>query len=167
MSLANVHCNMSTAWFEVSDFCDIINTEPSLGLWLVILLFPCVMEILKLWISRTGRFLHPNQPYSNKDTPTPTGPYLLIVPLPGPSIYKLSQHANKAQVHTYAYIIICIYLQSQSSRYSKIGCLYLIIRNTRFSFKIQIAGSYILLLFQLPFLTGYPSHNYTHINSQS
>ena len=28
--------------------------------------------------------------YSNKAMPTPTGPYLLILPLPGPSIYKPS-----------------------------------------------------------------------------
>jgi hypothetical protein len=28
--------------------------------------------------------------YSNKTTPTPTGPHPLIVPLPGLSIYKLS-----------------------------------------------------------------------------
>ena len=28
--------------------------------------------------------------YSNRATPTPTGPHLLIVPLPEPSIYKPS-----------------------------------------------------------------------------
>ena len=33
--------------------------------------------------------------YSNKVTPTPTGPQLLIVLLPGPSIYKPSQSYTK------------------------------------------------------------------------
>jgi hypothetical protein len=26
--------------------------------------------------------------HAHSDTPTPTGPHILIVPLPGPSIYK-------------------------------------------------------------------------------
>ena len=54
------HCNESLVWFEVSGFCDTINIGSSLGLLRVILLLPCVMEILKFWISRTGSFMYPN-----------------------------------------------------------------------------------------------------------
>jgi hypothetical protein len=40
-------CNESLAWFEVSGLCDTINTGSLLELLLwVILLLPCVMEIL-------------------------------------------------------------------------------------------------------------------------
>jgi len=34
-------------------------------------------------------FFQQGHTYSNKTTPTPTRPYLLIEPLPGPSIFKL------------------------------------------------------------------------------
>lgn len=44
----NVYCNESLVWFEVSGFCDTINIESSLVLLPVILLLPCVMEILQL-----------------------------------------------------------------------------------------------------------------------
>jgi len=58
-SLANVHCNESLVWFEISGFCDTINIGPSSGL-LVILFLPCVMEIPWLWNRRTGPFMNPN-----------------------------------------------------------------------------------------------------------
>jgi hypothetical protein len=51
--LANVHCRDSLQWFEASGFCSTVNTGSSLGLLLDILLFPCVMEILQLWIYRS------------------------------------------------------------------------------------------------------------------
>lgn len=47
-------------WFKVFGFCDTLNVESSLELLTVILLLPCVMEILQLWISRTGPFTHPD-----------------------------------------------------------------------------------------------------------
>lgn len=59
-SLVNVHCNEALVWFEVSGYCDTINTSSSLGLLLVILLLPCVMEILQFWLSRTNPFSWPN-----------------------------------------------------------------------------------------------------------
>jgi hypothetical protein len=59
-SLANGHCSESLVWLEISGFCDSINIWSSSGLLLVILLLPCVMEILQLWNSRTGPFRHPN-----------------------------------------------------------------------------------------------------------
>lgn len=37
------------------------------------------------------QFLQQGHTYSNKVTPTLTGPHLLIVPLPGPSIFKPAQ----------------------------------------------------------------------------
>lgn len=58
-SLANVHCNESLVWFEVFGFCDTITIGNSSGILLVILLLSCVMEILRLWISRTGTFMYP------------------------------------------------------------------------------------------------------------
>ena len=39
-----------------SGFCDIINIESSSGLFLVILLLPCVPEILQLWVIRARPF---------------------------------------------------------------------------------------------------------------
>jgi hypothetical protein len=56
--LANVLCNESLVCFKASGFCYTISTGPSLGLLLDMLLFPCVMEILKLWICRTGSFMN-------------------------------------------------------------------------------------------------------------
>jgi hypothetical protein len=41
-------------------FCDTINIGSSLGLLLIILLLSCVIEILQLWISRTGLVTSPN-----------------------------------------------------------------------------------------------------------
>ena len=38
-----------------------------------------------------AHLLQQGHAHSNKATPTPTRPHPLIVPLPGPSIYKLSQ----------------------------------------------------------------------------
>jgi hypothetical protein len=48
--LANVHCNEFLVWFKASGFCYTINIGSSLGLLLDILLLPCIMEILQLWI---------------------------------------------------------------------------------------------------------------------
>jgi hypothetical protein len=53
--LVNVNCNESLVWFEL--FCDTINIESSLGLLPVILLLPCVMEVLQLQNGRTGPFV--------------------------------------------------------------------------------------------------------------
>lgn len=61
-SLTNIHWNESLVWFEVSSFCDTINTKSSLGLLLAVLLLPCVMETLQLWIIRTSPIMHPNSP---------------------------------------------------------------------------------------------------------
>lgn len=55
-SLANVHRNESLIGIEVSVFCDTINTGSLSVILLVILLLPHVIEILKLWISRTDLF---------------------------------------------------------------------------------------------------------------
>lgn len=55
-SLANVHCSKWLVWFRISGFCDTINIASSLGLLPVTLLLPCVIEILKLWMDRTGLF---------------------------------------------------------------------------------------------------------------
>jgi hypothetical protein len=41
-------------WYEASGFCYAINTGISWGLLSDILLLPCVMEVLQLWIRRTG-----------------------------------------------------------------------------------------------------------------
>jgi hypothetical protein len=59
--LANVQSNDSLIWFEISDFCYIINTEPGL---LSVVLLPCVIEVLQLWfcsffasaVHRCGRY---------------------------------------------------------------------------------------------------------------
>jgi hypothetical protein len=56
--LANIHCNESMVWFVASGFCYTINTGSSPGLLLDILLPPCVMEILQLWICNTGPFTY-------------------------------------------------------------------------------------------------------------
>ena len=56
----SVHFSESLVWLEISGFCDTINIGSSLGLLPVILLLPCVMEVLQLWNSRTGPFMHPN-----------------------------------------------------------------------------------------------------------
>ena len=44
---------------KVSGFCDTI-IRFSQGLFLVILLLACVIQILKLWMSKTSPFTHPN-----------------------------------------------------------------------------------------------------------
>jgi hypothetical protein len=54
--LANAHCHESLVCFKASGFCYTINTGSSPGLLSDILLLPCVMEFLKLWICRTGPF---------------------------------------------------------------------------------------------------------------
>ena len=46
---------------EASGFCYTIENRPSLGLLLDILLLPCVMRILKLWIYRTSTFICSNR----------------------------------------------------------------------------------------------------------
>ena len=52
--LQMAHCNESLICFEASGFCYTINTGPSQRLLSDILLLPYVMEILQLWICRTG-----------------------------------------------------------------------------------------------------------------
>lgn len=59
-SLAKVHCNEPLVWFEASVFSDTIKIGFSPRLLLVILLLSCVMEILQLWVYRTGPFTSPN-----------------------------------------------------------------------------------------------------------
>lgn len=44
-------------WFKATGFYYTMNAGPSLGLILVMLLLPCVMEILQLWDYRTGPFM--------------------------------------------------------------------------------------------------------------
>ena len=44
----NVYCNESLVWLKASGFCYSINPGSSSGL---LLLWPCVMEILQLWVS--------------------------------------------------------------------------------------------------------------------
>ena len=56
----DLHCTETLVWIKISGFCDIVNIGSSLGLLPVILLSPCVVEILQLWISRTGPCMHPN-----------------------------------------------------------------------------------------------------------
>jgi hypothetical protein len=56
--LANTHCNESLVWFQVSGFCDTINIGSSSALLPIILLLQRVMEILRLWTSKTGPFKH-------------------------------------------------------------------------------------------------------------
>jgi hypothetical protein len=54
------------------------------------------LRVLHLHLKAASRILVSRQYYeglkahTHSDTPTPTGPHLLIVPLPGPSIYKPS-----------------------------------------------------------------------------
>lgn len=52
--LAIVHYKELLVWFKVSGFCCTLNAGPSLELLLVISMFPCVVEILLLWVYRTG-----------------------------------------------------------------------------------------------------------------
>lgn len=46
-------------WFQISDFCDAIHIGFSLDFLPVILLLPCVMEILELWL------FHMSQPFAD------------------------------------------------------------------------------------------------------
>ena len=55
--LAGVHCKESLVWFEASGFYYTINAGPSLGQPMVILLLPCVVEILQFWVWRASRFI--------------------------------------------------------------------------------------------------------------
>lgn len=59
-SFADVHCNESSFWFEISGFCDTLSIGFSGGLLQVILWLSCVMEVLQLWISRTDLYMCPN-----------------------------------------------------------------------------------------------------------
>lgn len=56
--LVRVHYKESLVWFEVSGFCYTINAGSSPELLLVILLLPCAVEILKLWVCRTGPIMY-------------------------------------------------------------------------------------------------------------
>jgi hypothetical protein len=58
----HLHLQMFIAVSHWSGFCDTINIGTSRGFFQVILLSPCVMEILQLWISKTGHFTHPSHP---------------------------------------------------------------------------------------------------------
>lgn len=49
---ADVHCTGSLLCFETSGFCRTISAESSPGLLWDILLLPCGVEILQLWICR-------------------------------------------------------------------------------------------------------------------
>jgi hypothetical protein len=57
--LENISCIESLVWFEVSGFYDTTNSRSSSGLLPCILVLPCVMEILQLWIIRTDPLTHP------------------------------------------------------------------------------------------------------------
>jgi hypothetical protein len=57
-TLANF--NESLYWFNICSFCDTINIGSSWGLFPVILLLPCVREILQPWVRKTGPFTHHN-----------------------------------------------------------------------------------------------------------
>lgn len=59
-SLSNGHWNESWVWYDVSGFCDTITIETSPGLLLVILVLIYLMEILQLWNSHNGPFIHSN-----------------------------------------------------------------------------------------------------------
>jgi hypothetical protein len=50
---ATIHCNESLVWVKASGFCYTVNTRSSPSLFLNIVLLPCVMELLQLWICRT------------------------------------------------------------------------------------------------------------------
>jgi hypothetical protein len=56
--LVNVQCDESLVWFKASGSCYTISTGSSLGFLSDILSLPYVMEILQLWICRTGPFMH-------------------------------------------------------------------------------------------------------------
>jgi hypothetical protein len=59
-SLANVHCSEPSDFcLEASGFRNTINTGSSPGLLSDILLLPCVMEVLQLWICRVVSFCAP------------------------------------------------------------------------------------------------------------
>jgi hypothetical protein len=58
--LGNVHYIESLVWFKIPGVCDTINIGLSLGFLLVILLLPCVVEILQLQVGQTGPFRCPN-----------------------------------------------------------------------------------------------------------
>jgi hypothetical protein len=60
-SLASIHCSTSLVWSKIAGFCDTISIDSSPGLFPVILVLPCVMEILQLWVTRTGLFTGPKQ----------------------------------------------------------------------------------------------------------
>jgi hypothetical protein len=56
--LAKVHCNESLVWYEASGFCYSISTITKLGLFMDVLMLPCVMEIPWFWIYKSGSFMH-------------------------------------------------------------------------------------------------------------
>jgi hypothetical protein len=62
---------------------------------------------LHLHLKAAGRILTSrqlgwgSQAHAHSDTPTPTRPHLPIVPLPGPSIYKLSQNKELLEEEFY------------------------------------------------------------------
>lgn len=54
--VAYVHYNESLVWYKASGFCDSVNMDPYWDSSHVLLL-PCVMGILWLWICRAGPFM--------------------------------------------------------------------------------------------------------------
>lgn len=63
--LANAHCNDFLVWKETSGFCYSIDLGISLDLLFDILLLPCVIEILWLWICKAGP-LYPLQQFIDR-----------------------------------------------------------------------------------------------------
>lgn len=58
----STHCEKSLLGLEASGFCYTADAGgPSLGLFLDILLLPCVMEILTLWVCESGPFTCPSK----------------------------------------------------------------------------------------------------------
>lgn len=54
---ARVHGKESSVWFGASGFYYTIEAGPSLGLCLDILLLPCGVEMLQLWVCESGPFM--------------------------------------------------------------------------------------------------------------
>lgn len=47
---SSVYCNELLVSVNAAGFCYILNTEPSMELFRDILLLPCVIEIMQLWL---------------------------------------------------------------------------------------------------------------------
>lgn len=84
--LTSVHCKDSLASFEPSSCCYTINTGPSIGLLLDILLLLCVLEVLQLLVCRTGPFTCSSRSCWSGPTQNPSSRTGLVIPpaLPAP-----------------------------------------------------------------------------------